>query len=311
MLLSGEPTEWSLSFLVKSDVTDGISRLYAEVPAPQVEKLKQFRAANPYKRVTISDVEWEYIVAGQEGEAILLLPGALGTGEGHWQHILRLEKKYRVVSPSYASVPTMGELIDGIVQILELESATAVHVHGGSYGGFVAQVFVRRHPERTKSLVLSHTLPPDPDRGRKIASIVRWLPFLPYPLLRSLFRKRMSSLLPKDHHEADLFRAYFEETLRYLITKKSLINGYRRVVDFDSHYVFQSQDLAGWPGRVLLIMSDDDPATSPDSRKAMQNLYPNADVHMFSGTGHAAALLKQDEYFSVFEQFLESIGGRG
>ena len=58
-------------------------------------------------------------------------------------------------------------------------------------------------------------------------------------------------------------------------------------------------------------MSDDDPATSPDAREAMQKLYPNADVHMFSGTGHAAALLKQDEYFSVFEQFLDRVGGRG
>lgn len=95
---------------MKRNLTDRISRLYADVPAQQVEKLKQFRAANPYKLATISDVQWEYIVAGQEDETILLLPGVLGTGEGPWQHILGLEKKYRVVSPSYAPVPTMAEL---------------------------------------------------------------------------------------------------------------------------------------------------------------------------------------------------------
>jgi len=296
---------------MNKNLTSRISQLYSDVPVHQVEKLNQFRTTNPYKRETISEVQWEYIVAGQEGETILLLPGALGTGEGAWQHILRLERKYHVISPSYAAVPTMAELVDGIVQILKLEGVSSAHVLGGSYGGLVAQVFVRRHPEQTKSLVLSHTLLPDPVRGKKIKSVVRLLRVLPMPVVRALFRKRMSSLLPKDHDEAGFSNAYFEETVRYRLTKRSLINSYRRVLDFDTRYVFLPQDLVQWPGKILLMMSDDDPATPLDVREAMMKQYSSADVHTFSGTGHAAAILEQDEYLSVFEQFLDSLDCSG
>ena len=67
--------------------------------------------------------------------------------------------------------------------------------------------------------------------------------------------------------------------------------------------MFASHDLADWPGAVLLIMADDDPGTPEPVREAMQALYPQADVHMFSGTGHAASLLKRDEYLTAIEQF--------
>jgi pimeloyl-ACP methyl ester carboxylesterase len=55
---------------------------------------------------------------------------------------------------------------------------------------------------------------------------------------------------------------------------------------------------------VLLIMADDDPATPEPVREEMKRLHPKAQVHLFSGTGHATAVLRQDEYLATIEAFI-------
>jgi pimeloyl-ACP methyl ester carboxylesterase len=54
-------------------------------------------------------------------------------------------------------------------------------------------------------------------------------------------------------------------------------------------------------------MADDDPTTPAEVREAMSQVYPNAQLHMFHGTGHAAPLLKRDEYLSAIEKFVTDV----
>lgn len=280
-----------------------IAKLYKDVPGEQFEQFRQFRAVHPYKQAMIDGVAWEYIAAGHGDEALLLLPGALGVPDMSWQHITHFAGRYRVIAPSYSPVKKMDTLVDGIAGILRREGVERAHVVGGSYGGFVAQVFVRRHPDVTASLVLSHTLPPDPANGEQIRRALRWLSLMPGGLLRWMVGKRLRTLLPEKTPDTALLHAFFNEMARYRMTREELINSYWRVVDFNVSG-FAPQDLADWPGRVLLIMADDDPGTPGPVRAAMQAFYPGAEVHMFHGTGHAAALLKQDEYLAVVERFI-------
>ena len=281
-----------------------IAKLYRNVPPEQVQKLLHFRANHPCKQVAIGTIDWPYILAGQGKSVILLLPGALATAESAWQSILHFADCYRVLCPSYPPVVTIAELVDGIAGILEEEGLAKAHVVGGSYGGLVAQAFVRRHPGKTDKLVISHAGYPDAGRGAKIAKAMRWLPLLPMGVLRLLAKKRLAGLLPKGHAETAFFRAYVQEVLQFQLTKESFLNTYRRVVDFDRNHRFSPRDLSDWPGKVLLVMADDDPATPDPVPQAMQALYPQAQVHIFSGTGHAAAILKRDEYYSLIEAFL-------
>ena len=277
-------------------------RIYRNAPPAEVEALRRFRAAHPYRRADIAGVEWEHIAAGDGERVLLFLPGSLGTGESAWQSIDHFSSRFRVIAPSYAAVSTMAGLADGIAALLDRERIERAAVIGGSYGGMVAQVFVRRHPGRTESLILSHTVLPDPARGKKIAGVVRVLPFFPMPLLRALFRKRMAGLLP-NLPELAMTRAYLEEAVRRL-EKRKMIPGYRCVVDFDTSCRFAPDDLDGWPGRILLLMADNDPATPEPQRAAMQILYPRAEVRLFHGSGHATAILHREEYLAAMDQFL-------
>jgi pimeloyl-ACP methyl ester carboxylesterase len=282
-----------------------IARLYRDVPPEQVEVLRRFRADHPLKQAEIGGRAWEYIAAGRGDRALLLLPGSLGTADSTWIVLPHFEDRFRVIAPTYAEVLTMAELVDGIAGILDREGIEKAAVSGGSYGGVMAQVFVRRHPGRTERLILSHTFLPEPgSRIRQMERALRLFRYVPEGLLRTLFRKRMAGLLPKTPETA-LFRAYVQEVAELHVTKKSLLALYGRIVDLYANYHFKPADLEGWPGKILLLMSDNDPVTPTAARVAQQALYPRAEAHVFSGSGHATALLQPQRYFEVMDRFLE------
>jgi pimeloyl-ACP methyl ester carboxylesterase len=267
-----------------------------------MDRVRKFREEHPLTRVMIHGREWEYIAAGKGERALLLLPGALAVADSTWITLPHFEDRFRVIAPTYPPVSTMSELVDGIAGILDREGIRTAAVSGGSYGGLVAQVFVRRYPERTERLILSHTLLPDPSRAGALKRGLRVVGWLPEGLVRWIFRKRIAGLLPP-RPETDEFRAYTMEVAAKT-TKAGLLALYERAADFLVSFRFRPDDLDGWPGKILILLSDDDPATPEAAREALKAMYPRAEVHVFSGGGHATALLQPERYFEVIDRFL-------
>lgn len=267
-----------------------------------LDRVRKFREEHPPKRAMIHGREWEYIAAGRGERALLLLPGALAVADSTWITLPHFEDRFRVIAPTYAPVSTMAELVDGIAGILDRERIRSAAVSGGSYGGMVAQAFVRRHPARTESLILSHTMLPDPSRVGALERGIRVAGWLPEGLVRWIYKKKLMGLLPRTP-EADEFRAYTQEVAEKT-TKAGLLALYSRAADFLANFRLRPDDLDGWPGRILLLMSEDDPVTPEPAREALKAMYPRAQVHVFSGSGHATALLQPERYFEVMDRFL-------
>ncbi len=281
------------------------AKRYRDVPSELVERLQRFRARTPGKRATIAGTEWRYLDAGAGDDALLVLTGAACFAEMSWLSIDHFAQRCRVIAPDYPAVDTMAALVDGIANLLDRAGIERAHVMGGSYGGFVAQVFVRRHPDRTASLILSHTLLPDREGAARMARSVRWIPWLPMFGLRALFKARLGALLPKGGSgEVALTRALLTEIVDRRLTKGQIVSLMRRVVDLGTNYLFTPEDLRAWPGHVLLLLGEDDPATPPPARQALAAMYPQAQVRTFSGAGHLTAILKQDEYLAAIDGFL-------
>ena len=284
--------------------SDAFDKIYKKVPQEQRERLRRFRSTHPPKHLDAAGAGWEYISCGQGDEALMLLPGALGTGEMAFKLIMALEDEYRVISPTYPSTAsTMAQLIDGAACILDSEDIPHTHILGGSFGGLVAQCFVRKYPQKVDKMILSHTLAPKADRVKRTKKVNIIVFLLPLWVIRALFKLRSAKLLPSEHPEREFWRAYLSETISG-IAKKAMINILKRGIDFDQNYMFTPDDLAKWPGRILILESGDDPLAQAQAREALKALYPQARVHTFYGTGHAASIVKPEEYVSVIKDFL-------
>lgn len=289
------------------DLTNAkIAPHYTGVAPADLEKFQAFCQAYPYKHVTVGGVDWPYLITAAGEDPLVLLSGVMAVPDISWLTIAHFAQTHRVIAPAYPAVKTMGALVDGIAGILQREGIGPAHVLGGSYGGFVAQVFVRRHPGLARSLLLSHTTPPDPANGKAIQKVMRWLPLLPQGVLRRLMGKRLGSLLPARTAETALLHAMYAELLYHHLTKADILNALWRTVDYCAQQ-YSPQDLAGWPGKVLLVLADDDPATPEPVRAALSALYPGARLHLFHGTGHATSVIKEKEYQAVIAGFLDEI----
>ena len=131
-----------------------VAKLYKNVPSEPLSRLLQFRTQYPYKRATVHGTEWRYIDTGSGEQVLLALSGATCIAEMARLYIEHFAQRNRVISPDYPALDTMTGLVDGIAGILDREGISRAHVIGVSYGGFVAQAFVRRHPDRTASLIV-------------------------------------------------------------------------------------------------------------------------------------------------------------
>ena len=264
--------------------------------------LAEFRASHSVAHCRHAGETWRYQRVGVGTEPVMWLTGVLGRGEFAFAHILALGDGFRVLAPDYPPVHSLDHLVEGLVAILDAEGLGAVHVISGSFGGMVAQHLVRRHPERVRSLVLSHTAAPESDRARMamVKAMVGTLGVWPGWLVRALFRRRLRGIFAV----ADPFwLRYFDSTVAGL-SQADLVSRVRLAAEFAGQTGYGPHDLDRWPGRVLIMDADDDPHMPAATRAALRALYPQAEVHSFSGTGHSAAIMNPEGYAQVIRRFL-------
>ena len=289
-------------------------KIYEKVPAEQVARLKEFRLTHPYKQLIVGDTKWEYISCGQGERTLLLLPGALSVGESTFPLITAFENEYRIIAPSYALSLGMTGLCDGIANILESEAVNQAYVFGGSYGGLVAQYFVRQYPAQARSLILSHTFVLTPKLAKPLWLAGKLFPVFPQKLFAPILRLRLNKILlstlrAANHPESEFWRAYLDEAIASGLLKEVFIHQNNCLLELAQQPQFAPDDLKGWPGRVLIIESDDDPAIPAKGRALLRSTYPQAQVHTFHNAGHASSILKRKEVVSIIKNFLPCSGG--
>jgi deazaflavin-dependent oxidoreductase (nitroreductase family) len=275
------------------------------------EELRQFRATHPLKHTTVGEVGWEYIASGEGEEALLILPGGAMVGEAGFTRIPAFEDRYRVIAPSYAPVSTAAELLDGLAGVLDAEGVGAAHVLGPSYGGIVAQSFVHRHPERVQSLILANTLVPPRNFLWPSTAFLALVPLMPPGWLRALRERALArafsgvaSVSPADQ----AFWGEYQHGLVSRLSKAEMRDMYRLGIDLMKSFRFTPEDLDSWPGRILILESDEDPVT-PDQRAELRRCYPLAGVHTFRGAGHTPWMSHREEYLSIIKEFLDQEEG--
>lgn len=271
--------------------------------------LAAFRSSYPARTLSHAGIEWEYIRGGRGGRTLLILPGALGVAEASWTTIARFAGAeeplaFDVVAVTYpAEVETMSRLADGIAALLDHLDLHEICLFGASYGGIVGQVLARRYPNRVTRAVFSHTGAPNPGRVDRVQRAMRLWRRLPVPILKSMYRRQFSrSYREIDAPFGEELTHYMEEIVSQRMTRDSIVNTFLRIVDFDQNWAQQPN--TPYPGPVLLLSGERDPATPPPEREHMKSLYPQAEVTVFAGSGHATAVLEADAFFTRVDHFL-------
>lgn len=268
------------------------------------QRLTAFRRRHPYREIQIDGKAWSYIIGGQGTRTLLLLPGSL-VPDLFFVPIEELERDCRVIVPAYAAVATMAELVAGVAAILDAEGVERVDVIGSSFGGYLAQCFVRAHPARVERLILAET---------GVRHFVSWAPsiwllarlmkVLPSRTVRFLMRRLWFTLFTPPASQRTFWRELMREILTTQLGKANFVSETELLADFSAHCHFSSADLAAWPGKILILESERDEAYSPANRARMRAVYPQAQVHTIRNATHSAIATHTEEYIGTMREFL-------
>jgi len=122
---------------------------------------------------TLDGMKLTYYVKGQSKQT-LFISNVPGLNIRFWFPIMELlSKKYRLIGFEYRGFPEnkkilsleqmeLDRLVDDVEAIMDVEKVTTVHWLSWSKGCLIPQVFAKRHPKRTLSMVMLGTIIGDP-----------------------------------------------------------------------------------------------------------------------------------------------------
>jgi pimeloyl-ACP methyl ester carboxylesterase len=263
-----------------------------------------------FKKLTVRGVEWEYATGGRGAQTILLFHGAVGGAETMQWLAERFADEYRTIAPTVADVRRLEEVCDAASAILDREHVGRAVVFGGSFGGLVAQAFLKRRWRQVEHLVLLSTGAPNRQLGARTERMLKLMRLVPFHLLRAMMKAELSGHLktpvPPEHaaRVAD-FRRRLDEYFDRKLTKETLMSRIALAADFNARETLDASDFSEWPGRALIIDSDDDPMVSAEDRRRLHALFPGALACTFEGAGHMIPLLRTEELVGVVKAFLK------
>ena len=269
-------------------------------------------------------VPWHEVVGGDDANAstILTMHGGLG-----FDHVNMKTGFARLARPDRRVVLydqrangrsddapvdsiTIEQLADdaaALLDHLEIDRATAL---GHSYGGFVAQEFALRHPDRLDKLVLVDTTagqlgtdesaddseqgPPMPDELIALMSSM--------PTTDEEFKAALPAMLPFYLHDrGDAMVARVVADIDGTIVRVApMIRGFQVLAEWSSVDRLSTIDVP-----TLVLVGRHDLHTSWPQSTRMARRIPNAEVVIFENSAHFPWIEEPDAFFAALESFLE------
>ena len=241
---------------------------------------------------TIDGVEWKYIDTSGARPVIIMLPGAQGTEEMFFGQILGLRDHARLISVWYPAIAEAAELADGLAHLLDALGAGQVNLLGSSFGGYVAQIFASKHPDKVRALVVANSfVDPGPAQAKgRPADEVRALP------AEDVQGGMLSRI--KDQPDSPLKDLLLDQ----MESRQDAENLKARVLGIALASPVPELPLTA--DQVTVIDCEDDPIISPEMREAVRERYAASTIHTLPSGGHYPYVLNADRYNQILKEQL-------
>lgn len=242
----------------------------------------------------------EYVAAGN-GPALVAFHGAIGNAESMEWFIRAFSPRFRVIVPSLGQRNDVDDFCRSVADVLDAEGIETATVFGISFGGLIAQSFVRRHPTRVDRLILMSCGIPNPAAAwlfHAAGVVARTLPNRAVQALTSLFlTRRLVRTSGADGSAGRALAAHRRrlESFAGRIGQDIIVARFRIAADVHRAESEICDALATWSGRILLLIANDDPLFSSKTHERIRESLPRAEVYTFAQGGHLIPLFHGDE----------------
>lgn len=250
----------------------------------------------------------EYVASGR-GPALLAFHGAIGNADSMAWFVRAFSSRFQVIVPSLGDTDDVDEFCRRVNAVLHQEQVSHAIVFGISFGGLLAQSFVRRHPERVDRLILMSCGAPRyaaASMFRAASWIARTLPLPAVRWLTSLFLSRRLVHAPDARGAIRRALAAHRRRLESAadgVNRELMVGRFRIAADVHRAERDIRAALEAWRGRILLLMASDDPLFSPRARNRIGEAFPQSQLHTFPHGGHLIPLFNAEEMRQIVIRF--------
>jgi pimeloyl-ACP methyl ester carboxylesterase len=244
------------------------------------------------------DGKFKFIEEG-EGEPLMLLHGLFGALSNFQDLIEHFRKTNKVVVPLLPLLEldllhtSVGGLQKFVQRFIEHRNYNEIHLLGNSLGGHVGLVYVLKHPERVKSLILTGSSglfengmgDSYPKRGDK----------------EYIRKKTQLTFFNPDLATEELVDEVFEITnnrlkvIKIIALAKSAIRNNL------------GEELREIKQPTCLIWGNNDTITPPFVGKEFNRLIPNSELHFVDKCGHPPMMEVPEEFNKILDGFLNKL----
>lgn len=244
--------------------------------------------------------KFRFIEEGQ-GEPLLLLHGLFGALSNFTGQIDYFRRHYKVVVPLLPLLDldllhtTVGGLEKFVHKFIEYRDYRNINVLGNSLGGHVALMYVLRHPERVRSMILTGS--------------------------SGLFENGMGDTYPK-RGDYEYIRKKTELTFYdpAMATKELVDELYEtvnvrikaiKIIALAKSAIRNNlgEEVSQIQQPTLLIWGNDDNITPPFVGREFNRLIPNSELHFIDKCGHAPMMERPEEFNVILHKFLQNLNG--
>ncbi|SDE03415.1 alpha/beta fold hydrolase [Ruegeria marina] len=262
-----------------------------------VAERDRFATLHPEARHVVHRRDWGVIRAGQNGPALLLIPGTLGRADIFWQQIVALSGEARILSVSYPASGGIPDWADDLAQLIAEAGLQGATVLGSSLGGYLAQYLTAIRPELCGGLVAANTL-------ASVQGIDQVPPYsldlmaTPIDTLRAGFETGLQGWCANDHRYRDLAALLLRE-VRGRIPEGELrarLQALKTAPDLPAQCLPQN--------RIFTVESDDDHLIHPQMRAGLKAALNPARTFRFRAASHFPYVTGPEAYTALLREVL-------
>ena len=285
------------------------------------KEFEEYNKLAPVKTVRLNGGDFAYRYYKNPNPKVnvtlLVLAGGTGLAEGMFAMAKTFMDKYSLISFNYPMAFQNNEATaDAIYELIKYLKAENVYLWGQSYGGLLAQIIAKRHPDAVKGLILTSTASFSNDiryEGMRCLSEMineekekkrqrqykRFPMFLLPALMKLAFKKHM-------HNAPETYEAVKElmDQIKGSMTNAYFVHMDTLLGDLRNHFgTHHKEDFAYLKGRVLIIEPEDDKTFTEDIKDALVNIMTEPKVVRDMQGGHLAIMLSPDETLQIMDEF--------
>ncbi len=266
---------------------------------------KDFKEDVIEKSIVAVENKWKYLVSGNEAKTLLILNGGLRVADSAFKYINLFNKDFKVIVPSYPSLSSIEKMIDGVKEIIKIESNEETYVFCQSYGGMIGQCLIQKYPEVTDKIILSGTAPILATEKElfKLKLRAMLISFLPNNIVSKIYKKNLLKVISYPKKESVFWKDYLNQIFDNNLNKKDALSHFKTSIGAINKFSFLRNE-NNFKGNVLLLKGENDSLINDHDINLLEDYYNYTTIKTVPCAGHTSAFENPEAFYNTIMTFL-------